>query len=265
VTGGGSGIGRALVLAFADAGSSVVVADIDASAARGVVGEVERGGGRAAAVTVDVTAVESVWALADAAFEFGGGRVEVLCNNAGVLLWGDALTASHDDWGWILDVNVMGVVNGIQAFLPRMREQGSAARIVNTASVAALRSGAQLVAYSASKAAVLSISEALHAQLAGTPIGVTVLCPSNIESRILDAQRNRPPSRGALAAEPMGTAPPGVGIDASHVAAATLDAIREDRLYAITYPGDEEAAMRALVEDRHAALLDAVARGGVAR
>ena len=89
------------------------------------------------AVVVDVTDAESVRRLAGAAFDFGSGTVEVLCNNAGVLLWGDALVATQDDWAWILDVNVMGVVNGIRAFLPRMVEQGSAAHIVNTASIAA--------------------------------------------------------------------------------------------------------------------------------
>jgi NAD(P)-dependent dehydrogenase (short-subunit alcohol dehydrogenase family) len=265
VTGGGSGIGRALVRAFASAGGAVVVADIDAAAATATAREVEGEAGRAIAVTVDVTSLEEMRRLADAAFDLGSGTVEVLCNNAGVLLWGNSLLSTRDDWRWVFDVNVMGVVNGIATFLPRMIEQGSPAHIVNTSSMAALRSGADMVAYGASKAAVLSLSEALHAQVAGTDVGVTVLCPSNIESRILDAQRNRPPSRGTRACEPMGTDPPGVGIDAAHVAAAALDAIRDRELYVFTYPVDEHDATRALAEVRYTAILQAIDRGGIAR
>jgi NAD(P)-dependent dehydrogenase (short-subunit alcohol dehydrogenase family) len=253
------------VRAFARAGTAVVVADIDGDAARETALEIEHGGGRALAVRVDVTAADSVQALSDAAYEFGSGTVDVLCNNAGVLVWGNALVATREDWQWIVDVNLMGVVNGVAAFLPRMIEQGTRAHIVNTASVAALRGSAELPAYGASKAAVLSLSEALHAQLAGANVGVSVLCPANIESGILDAQRNRPSSLGRRAAEPMGTEPPGVGIHASHVAAAALDAIRGGELYAFTFPDDEHAALRDSVEQRCAAILGAIDRGGVRR
>jgi short-subunit dehydrogenase len=146
-----------------------------------------------------------------------------------------------------------------------MLERGSG-RIVNVARGAAyLPPGQGAPAYGASKAAVLSLSEALHAQLAGTNVGVSVLCPANIESGILDAQRNRPSSLGRRAAEPMGTEPPGVGIHASHVAAAALDAIRGGELYAFTFPDDEHAALRDSVEQRCAAILGAIDRGGVRR
>jgi NAD(P)-dependent dehydrogenase (short-subunit alcohol dehydrogenase family) len=265
VTGGASGIGRELVRAFAGAGTAVVIADIDADAARSTAREVADGGGRAMAVPVDVTSADSVRALADAAYDFGSGTVDILCNNAGVLVWGNALVATREDWQWILDVNLMGVVNGVAAFLPRMIEQGTRAHIVNTSSVAALRGSAEMPAYGASKAAVLSLSEALHAQLAATNVGVSVLCPANIESRILDAQRNRPSSRGKRAPEPMGTEPPGVGIHAANVAAAALDAIRNDELYVFTFPDDEHAALRAAAEQRCAAILEAIDRGGVHR
>jgi NAD(P)-dependent dehydrogenase (short-subunit alcohol dehydrogenase family) len=265
VTGGGSGIGRELVRAFAGAGSAVVVADIDAVAARATAREVEDEGGRALAVTVDVTAAESVRSLSDAAYDFGSGTVDVLCNNAGVLVWGNALVATHEDWQWVIDVHLIGVVNGVAAFLPRMIEQGTQAHIVNVSSVAALRGSAEMPAYAASKAAVLSLSEALRAQLAPTNVGVSVLCPANIESRILDAQRNRPSSRGRRAADPMGTEPPGVGIHAGHVAAAALDAIRNDEVYVFTFPDDEHAALRRSVEQRCAAILGAIDRGGVPR
>jgi NAD(P)-dependent dehydrogenase (short-subunit alcohol dehydrogenase family) len=252
------------VRALAGEGCDVVVADIDEAAAATAAKEVEAVGRRAFAVGVDVADAEAMSRLADAAFEFGG-TVEVLCLNAGVLLWGAAHESTIDDWRWILDVNLLGVVNGIRAFLPRLVEQGTPAHIVTTASVAGLRGSPALAAYSASKSAVVSLSESLSAQLADTPIGVTVLCPANIESRILDAQRTRPSTRGVKAPEPMGTAPPGVGIDAAHVAASALDAIRAGELYAFTYPADERDQLRASLEHRSAAILRAVDHGAVQR
>lgn len=250
--------------AFAGEGCNVVVADIDSEAADAAAREVEGLGRRALAVAVDVADPEAMCRLADDAFAFGG-TVEVLCLNAGVLVWGAAHESTIDDWRWILDVNLLGVVTGVRAFLPRLLEQGTPAHIINTASVAGLRGGSALAAYSASKSAVVSLSESLNAQLADTAIGVTVLCPANIESRILDSQRTRDPSRGLKAPEPMGTAAPGVGIDASHVAASALDAIRSGELYAFTYPTDEREQLRASIEQRSAVVLRAVERGAVAR
>ncbi|MCZ6785120.1 MAG: SDR family NAD(P)-dependent oxidoreductase, partial [Proteobacteria bacterium] len=168
VTGGGSGIGEALARAFAGEGMHVVVADIEGEAAERVAREVRGTGARALAVRTDVADAESVRALADAVYaEFGAAHV--LCNNAGVLLMGSAVGASVGDWQWVLSVNLMGVVHGVDAFLPRMRAQQGEAHIVNTSSVAALGGGGP---YGASKAAVLAFSEALHRELADEGIGV---------------------------------------------------------------------------------------------
>ncbi len=203
--------------------------------------------------------------LAERAQSFAAGNLSVVCNNAGVLIWGDVTTTTVDDWRWVLDVNLLGVVHGVRAFLPLLLAQGRPAHIVNTASVAALQGSAPLTAYAASKSAVLSLSEALDQQLAGTNVGVTVLIPGNVESRILDSQRHRAAARGPRAAEPMGTEPPGVGIDASNVAAAALVAIRDGELYAFTYPADEGDRLRASLGARADALRRAAARGAVVR
>ena len=121
VTGGGSGIGRAIVLELGGAGMNVVVADIEEDAARSVASEAEAAGARAIAVRADVSEFASMQALADAAYaEFGA--VHVLCNNAGVLIFGDMQKLKIEDWNWLLGVNVFGVLNGIYAFLPRMLE-----------------------------------------------------------------------------------------------------------------------------------------------
>lgn len=232
VTGGGSGIGEALVLAFAAEGMHVAVADIEGDAAERVADEARGLGVKALASRTDVSDAGSLQALADAVYaEFGA--THVLCNNAGVLLMGPTLGASAGDWEWVLSVNLMGVVHGIDAFLPRMRAQPGEAHIVNTASVAALGGGGP---YGASKAAVLSFSLALHEELAEEGIGVSVLCPSYINSKIVAAQRNRPEQFGPEAEEPFGRLEVTTGLPAAAVARHTLDAIRERRLYVFTLP-----------------------------
>lgn len=232
VTGGGSGIGRGLVLALAEAGTHVVVADIDAAAAHAVAREAADLGVRSLAVTADVADFTSVEALADAAYsEFGA--VHVLCNNAGVFLMGSLRDAIVDDWRWVLGVNVMGVVHGVHAFLPRLLDQGGPAHIVNTSSVAALGGGG---VYGTSKAAVVAISESLHDELGPEGIGVSVLLPANVNSRILGAQRNRPPEFGRLAAEPLGTDVTEFGLDPIHVGRRARAAIESSELYVFAFP-----------------------------
>ena len=153
---------------------------------------------RSLAVHTDVSDPESVQLLADRAYaEFGA--IHVLCNNAGVLLMVPVSDLIVDDWRWVFSVNVMGVVNGVHAFLPRMLASGEPAHIVNTSSVAGVVGGGP---YGASKSAVLAISEGLREELAPLGIGVSVLCPASISSRINSSQRNRPPSFGRKAPEP---------------------------------------------------------------
>ena len=263
VTGAGSGIGRALAEALAAAGSAVVVADIDRDAGEAVAAGIRSGGGRADAVVVDVADAGSVEGLADAAVA-GHGRVDVLCNNAGVSTFNLIADQTLEDWRWVLSVNLWGVIHGVHAFLPVFRRQGTPAHIVNTASIAGLLSGVAFIGpYSATKVAVVSISETLVKEfaIAQLPIGVSVLCPSSVDTRVMESERSRPPALGVehrtelaeavrLGIRDSFTGP--TGLTPAHVAQRVMDAIREDRFWIVTHPGE-----RPQVEERFAAALAA--------
>jgi NAD(P)-dependent dehydrogenase (short-subunit alcohol dehydrogenase family) len=260
VTGGGSGIGRAIVLELAAAGMDVVVADIEDAPAREVAEEARAAGARAIAVHTDVADYVSVQALADASYdEFGA--VHVLCNNAGVLIFGEMQNLKIEDWNWLFGVNVFGVLNGVYAFLPRMLESGEPGHIVNTASIAAL-SGQGI--YGASKSAILNITESLHRDLADTPIGVTALCPGMLNTKIVAAQRNRPASMGPKAHEPYGPDPVSFGIDPAHCGRRVREAILTGELYAFAgIPRGSETGLKVGPVPRAQALVDAIDRGVV--
>lgn len=259
VTGAGSGIGRAMARSLAEAGANVAVVDIEQGAAEAVAAEVAALGVESMAVAVDVADSDAVVALADDVFD-RFGDVHVLCNNAGVLILGPELDMIVEDWRWILSVNVLGVANGVHAFVPRMLERGAPGHIVNTSSVSAFRGNGP---YGASKAAVLSMSETLHDELVPRGIGVSVVCPGNINSRILGAQRNRDASFGRLAAEPFGTDFTDFGIDASHVGRRAVEAILGDELYVFVFPDGWQDDFRPMVADRFEAILAAIDRGAV--
>jgi len=260
VTGGASGIGRAIALELAGAGMNVVIADIEPAPARDVAGEVEALGVRALAVPTDVADFAAVQALADAAYtEFGA--VHVVCNNAGVLIFGDLQDLKIEDWNWLLGVNVFGVLNGIYAFLPRMLASGEPGHIVNTASIAAL-SGDGI--YGVSKSAILNITETLRRDLEGTPISASALCPGMLNTKIVAAQRNRPATMGEKAREPFGSEPVTFGLDPAHCGRRVREAILADELYAFAGipKGNEDGLKNGLVP-RAEALRDAVDRGVV--
>jgi NAD(P)-dependent dehydrogenase (short-subunit alcohol dehydrogenase family) len=261
VTGAASGIGRALAEAFAASGSAVVVADLDGAEAEVVASAIQAAGGDAAAATVDVSSADAVDALATTTLE-RFGRVDVLCNNAGVSTFNMLRDQTLDDWRWVFDVNLWGVVHGLQSFVPIMRRQGTRAHIVNTASIAGLLSGVFFIGpYAATKVAVVSISETLAQELAldGVPIGVSVLCPSSVDTRVMESERGRPPALGTeqrteaaesfrLAIRDSFTGPS--GLTPAEVAATTIDAIRAGRFWIITHPGERPA-----VEARFAGVL----------
>jgi NAD(P)-dependent dehydrogenase (short-subunit alcohol dehydrogenase family) len=253
VTGGGSGIGEALVRQFARVGMKVVLADIDLAAAEQVRATLALDGHEAFAIQTDVADANSVERLAAQAYE-RYGQVNLLCNNAGVVPAGRHLPVWEqplEDWRWSLDVNLMGVIHGMRSFVPRMLAQDTPAHIVNTASVAGFLSGSGSTAYSAAKHAVVRASEALYAGLRerGAPIGVTILCPGLVATRIYESERNRPerlaPANGAAAETPeleaIATNLYRNALSAETVAAQTLEAIRADRLYQFTTTGFDAA------------------------
>ena len=244
VTGGASGIGRALALRLAREGANVVVADLDDTGMAAVVGEVQALGVKALAVQTDVSELAQVESLAARTFETFGA-VHVLCNNAGVAMWGGLERATHRDWQWVLGVNLWGVIHGVEAFVPRMIARGEPGHIVNTASMAGLIASKGLGVYNTSKYAVVGLSETLAKDLQPYRIGVSVLCPLGVQTRIRDSERNRP---AALLNERTESAAPveliGRSLSAEHVADLVLAAIHANELYVITHDESLESLRR---------------------
>jgi NAD(P)-dependent dehydrogenase (short-subunit alcohol dehydrogenase family) len=262
VTGGASGIGLALGAAFAQAGMKVMLADIETGALAEAVRSLRDFGPNVRSVACDVADPISVERAANAAYE-AFGNVHVICNNAGVAAAGGIDNISLDNWRWVLDVNLMGVLHGIRTFLPHIRAHGEGGHIVNTASMAGMNSGLGFSPYVASKFAVVGMSEGLATQLKPFGIGVSVLCPSFVRTRIGESGRNRPQRYGATQT-PDPASPAGLllaqlterlqsGLDPSDVAARVVAAIRQEELYVFTHP-----EMRAEVEDRFGAILAAM-------
>jgi NAD(P)-dependent dehydrogenase (short-subunit alcohol dehydrogenase family) len=181
VTGAGSGIGAATARLLARHGAKVHVADLNAGAAAAVAREI---GGGATDHAVDVSRPEEVEALAKAVFD-DGGRVDILHNNAGIGHGGEIETTTFEDWQRVIGVNLLGVAYGVQAFAPRMLEQGHPATIVNTASMAGIFPIAQMAPYCASKFGVVGMSESLDAELRKRGIRVIAVCPGIINTPII--------------------------------------------------------------------------------
>lgn len=238
VTGGASGIGRAMAERFRDAGMQVVIADVEATALRstadalGVVGH-----------QADVTSWEAMESLA-AEVRSRFGTCHLLCNNAGVGGGGRMEELTLKDWKWVIDVNLWGVVHGLQAFLPMMLANADGGHVVNTASMAGLGPLPGAAPYTATKYAVVGISETMRAELAGTKVGVSVLCPGFVRTNIFASQRNRPAElrnvekkQAARAVnDEMIKMVEQTAIDPGAVGAAVLDAVRTGRFWIFTHP-----------------------------
>ena len=258
VTGGASGIGFALGRAFAEAGMKVMLADIETDALAAAVKSLHNIGPEVRGIDCDVTDIVSVERAAKATHD-AFGNVHIVCNNAGVAAGGGIDNISLDSWRWVLDVNLMGVVHGIRTFVPHIRAHGEGGHIVNTASMAGMESALGFSPYTASKFAVVGMSEGLALQLAPFGVGVCVLCPGFVRTRIGESGRNRPEHYGQTEtpdpATPLGMMVAHIaeliqsGLDPSDVAARVLTAIRANDLYVFTHP-----EMRTGVEGRFAAI-----------
>jgi NAD(P)-dependent dehydrogenase (short-subunit alcohol dehydrogenase family) len=256
VTGGASGIGRALVDRFAADGMKVVVADVDPGALEATARELGARGADVLAVRTDVSKPEDVEALARATLgRFG--KVHVLCNNAGVSVGGPMWEHTLDDWQWVLGVNLWGVIHGIRTFVPIMLRQGEPAHVVNTASLAGLSSNPFLGVYNATKHAVVTLSETLAQELAAlaAPVKVSVLCPGFVRTGIADSHRNRPAefAEGADRLRPEAfeqaiRAAIADGLPPSDVAGLVAKAIREERFYVLPHPELTKTRVRARME-----------------
>jgi NAD(P)-dependent dehydrogenase (short-subunit alcohol dehydrogenase family) len=264
VTGGAGGIGFALSRAFTQAGMKVMLADIETAALEKAVDSLREIGADVRGSICDVADPEEVERAAKVTFEVFG-NVHVVCNNAGVAAAGGIDHISIDNWRWVLDVNLMGVLHGVKSFLPHIRAHGEGGHFVNTASMAGMNAGLGLSPYAASKFAVVAMSEGLSIQLRPHGIGVSVLCPSYVRTKIGESGRNRQSRYGPTQA-PDPASPAGLllaqiterleaGLDPSEVAARVLAAIRDDELYVFTHPN-----MREEVDGRFAAIQAAMDR-----
>jgi NAD(P)-dependent dehydrogenase (short-subunit alcohol dehydrogenase family) len=265
VTGGASGIGRAMAERFVAEGMAVVVADVEQPVLDSTAEALRKAGGEVLAVPTDVRDPSSVEALAHAARQ-RFGTFHVVCNNAGVSghlgrVWETPL----EDWRWVLEVNLWGVINGIRSFVPTLVAQGEG-HVVNTASMSAWSALPTLGAYAASKHAILAISEALGRELDLTEsgVGVSVLCPGMVNSNIMTSERNWPAALGiepplptdAVSEALRKTLTDGTTsgpVEPSAAAAVVVEGILSNRFVLSTHPDDVRGAAEQRLE---------LARGG---
>jgi NAD(P)-dependent dehydrogenase (short-subunit alcohol dehydrogenase family) len=245
VTGAASGIGNAVATRLAAEGMKVVLADIEEGPLADAEKKLADAGATVLAVPTDVTKGDQVDALAQKTFE-AFGTAHVIHNNAGVATGGPMWTLTEADWQWVLGVNLWGVIHGVRAFVPRLVDQGEG-HVVNTASMAGLTSAPMMGPYNVSKHGVVTLSETLAAELAlhGSPVKVSVLCPGWVNTRINEADRNRPPELQPPDGADTSMMEMGrqlldgllkSGLQPSEVARRVLDAIREERFYILTHP-----------------------------
>lgn len=242
ITGGASGIGLATAKRFAREGMHIVLADIEQAALDRAVPEVAALGVEVLGVRTDVGDRESVEALAAAAFA-RFGKVHLVFNNAGVAVSGLIQDMTHEDWEWLVRVNLWGVIHGVEAFTKRMIDQGEGGHILATASFAGLVPNSGLGVYCVTKYGVVALMECLYRDVSSYGIGVSVLCPMRVQTNIDDSGRNRPVELAETGAparlvpdEPM---PAGMlagnTITADEVADRVFDAVRKGELYILPH------------------------------
>ncbi|MCE9649547.1 MAG: SDR family NAD(P)-dependent oxidoreductase [Parvibaculum sp.] len=254
VTGGASGIGFAMAKAFGAAGMNVMLADIEREPLEKALEDLRQRQIKAEGVHCDVAERASVEDAAKATVE-AFGKVHVVCNNAGVGAGGPVGTLKPGDWDWTIGVNLMGVVYGVEAFLPLIRAHGEGGHFVNTASMAGMISPPGMEPYCATKFAVVAMSEGWAGQLAPENIGVSVLCPGFVNTRIFESSRTRQEKFGK--AEVVDNEMPSAGaqlvkagINPDIVGACVFEAVRDNDLYIFTHPD-----MRPAVEQRFARIM----------
>ena len=252
VTGAASGIGLGMARSFARAGMNVVLCDIRAEPLAEALAQVNRLGAQGLAVVTDVSERAALQAAAEQAVS-AFGAIHVACNNAGVAMHGKPIEAlSETEWDWVMGVNIRGVINGMQVFLPHIRAQGGEGHIVNTASIGGFQvhPGWHTGAYSMTKYAVVALSEAIEQDLADTPIGVSVLCPAAVATHIFATADSRPARLGGPYARAENEAFAALvkdGLDGDTVGRRVMRAIRRREFYVFTHAGPRE-----WIERRHA-------------
>lgn len=259
ITGAASGFGRELAILCAADDMKVVLADRDEAGMQATIGML-KAGTQTLSVKCDVSKPEQLDNLAAKTYE-RFGAAHLLFNNAGVAVAGPTWTATLEDWKWLIDVNLMGVIYGIRSFVPRMLKQNDECHVVNTASVAGLISVPGSSVYCVTKHGVVTLSECLHhdLQLAKAKIGVSILAPAYVNTGIAESERNRPaelaaknPLAGPYEERVLHAVRSG-RLSAADVAKITMDAVKANRFYILSHPkikGAIEARMRDILDDR---------------
>ncbi|MDA3039478.1 MAG: SDR family NAD(P)-dependent oxidoreductase [Actinomycetota bacterium] len=241
ITGGASGIGFEVGRLLAERGARVALVDIERTALDRAVEDLRAGGAEVVGLVCDVSDHAAMLALADQPFE-ALGSVHIVFNNAGVAVGGPVAEMTHADWKWIIDVDLWGPIHGVEAFLPRLIEQGEGGHIAFTASFAGLVPNVGLGPYCVAKYGVVALAEVLHRELRPYDIGTTVLCPMRVATNIGTSERNRPDELGGPDASP-GVADQdeanddlsGGVLDVGTVAALTVEAIVANELYVLPH------------------------------
>jgi NAD(P)-dependent dehydrogenase (short-subunit alcohol dehydrogenase family) len=260
VTGAASGIGLGIAKALAHAGANIVLADLRPKPLEIARAAIETIGVETLAVTTDVSDPASVAAAGDAALN-AFGALHIAVNNAGVAMHGTAVEkVALEEWEWVIGVNVKGVINGIRTFVPMIRAHGGPGHVVNTGSVSSLfvRDGRNQGAYAMTKYAVLALSEALEQELAGTGIGVSILCPGGVDTSIFDSAATRPDRFGGSYRRPeqegMKSAFATGVLAPERVGRRVVQAIQDDEFYILTHTHERKVITARF--DRIAAAFD---------
>ncbi len=257
VTGAASGIGLGMARTFGREGMRVAMLDVRSDALEPAAEEVRSLQIDALAIETDVSDAKSVEAAA-AKIEADFGRIDILCNNAGVLIHGkDIVDIPLADWDWIFGVNFYGCLHGVRSFLPRIKRHGDGGHIVNTASIGGFQVGAGMrtPAYAVTKFGVVALSEGLRNELEGGNIGVSVLAPAATNTGIYRSQRHKPQQFGGP--EGGDDATPDVlkvGAHPDQIARRVLDAIKRDEFYIFTH-----IETRDWLKKRHQGIIDSYA------
>jgi NAD(P)-dependent dehydrogenase (short-subunit alcohol dehydrogenase family) len=250
ITGGANGIGFATAREFASRGARVMLGDIDQSALDDAVATLRADGVDAHGVMCDVRKLDDVERLADEAFRVFG-EVHVVFNNAGIAYAGPIVQTSHDDWRFVIDVDLWGPIHGVEAFLPRLIAQGGESHIVFTSSFAGLIPNVGLGPYCVAKYGVVALAETLAREVRPNGIGVSVLCPMIVETNLLaNTERVRsedygPARSAAQNVQQLASAPEDDSVlNVEDVARLTTEAILANRLYVLPHRAARESIQR---------------------
>ena len=250
ITGGASGVGLGMAKVFTRAGMKVVIADIRKAYLKQAMSELD---GQAHAIQVDITDRKAMEQAAAETLRVYG-KVHILCNNAGINLFKTIDESTYEDWDWVMNINLNAVFNGIHTFVPLIKAHGEGGHIVNTASMAAFCAGATAGIYTATKFAVRGLSESLRLSLGEFNIGVSVLCPGLVQSRIYLSEEIRPEDltltnytvdfAGIKRLEEVHK----MGMDPVEVGEKVLRGIQRNNLYILSHPDHKEEVRQLCAE-----------------